>query len=208
MPSFNSHRHRSEDAEEPAGNHPGADDGAHESESRLAPEESLVDLRCSVIVARGHDVLLLHRRRGREDEWVLPRGRPSPGEGMLSCARREVTEETGIRVVPERCAFVAEVVEPGAARRQVELTFTARLAGSASAELVGEEGVEPAWVPVGEVRKLNLKPAVAGFLTDVVTGRAKTAPYLGNLWRPEDEGTSSEPVRDGDPRAQSSEGGR
>lgn len=192
MPSFHTQRHRSDDPEEPVGNHPGADDGAHEFESRPAPDETLVELRCSVIVARGREVLLLHRRRGHEDEWVLPGGRPGPGEGMLACARREVAEETGVRVVPERCAFVADVVEPGAARRQVELIFTARFADDASAELIGEGDSEPAWVPVGEIRNLNLKPAVAGFLPDVVTGRARTAPYLGNLWRPPGEGRSPE----------------
>jgi 8-oxo-dGTP pyrophosphatase MutT (NUDIX family) len=198
MPSINRHGSGAEDAEEPVGNHPGAGDGAPTAEGHLSADESLVELRCSVVVSRGHVLLLLllRRRRSAVDEWVLPGGRPRPGEGMFACARREVAEETGVQIIPERCAFVADVIGPGGARRQVELVLTARVTGAEDAKLVGEEGVEPRWVPVAEVRALNLKPAVAGFLPDVVNGRAQTAPYLGNLWRSEAHGDASDSDQD------------
>jgi 8-oxo-dGTP pyrophosphatase MutT (NUDIX family) len=154
------------------------------AELSLGADESLVELRCAVIVARGSDVLLLHRTRAGVEEWVLPGGRPRPGEGMLACARREVAEETGVVVTPDRCAFVADVIAPKGARRCVELVFVAKVAANHSAALEGEEGVEPVWVPVQHVRTLNLRPPVAGFLPGVVLGHAQTAPYLGNLWRP------------------------
>lgn len=165
----------------------------------LSDDESLVELRCAVIVSRGNEVLLLRRdpsersrakghgpARARE-EWVLPGGRPKPNEGMLACARREVAEETGLSVMPHRCAFVADVIAPDAEQRCVELVFTASVAATCDTPLVGEPGVEPMWVPVGEVRRLRLRPPIAGFLPGVVAGTAPTAPYLGNLWRPEDE---------------------
>lgn len=183
MPSIKYHRHRAKDPDTPVGNDLGAGDGAPTAATGLAADESLVELRCSVVVARGGDVLLLHRSRDSVDEWVLPGGRPRPFEGMLACAGREVAEETGVRVVPDRCAFVADVIGPGDRGRQVELVFTATLSRAEGAELVGEDGAEPVWVPAAEVRRLNLRPAVAGFLPDLVAGRAQTAPYLGNLWR-------------------------
>lgn len=154
--------------------------------STLAADESLVELRCSVVVSRGDQVLLLHRRRNRVEEWVLPGGRPRPGEGMLSCARREVAEETGLVVNPDRCAFVADVIAPDGDRRRVELVFLARVAANNDDALVGEDGVEPAWVDLQQVRGLDLRPPVAGFLPSAVRGQAQTAPYLGNLWRPRD----------------------
>ncbi|MGC4112721.1 MAG: hypothetical protein QM747_20335 [Nocardioides sp.] len=40
-------------------------------------------------------------------------------------------------------------------------------------------------MPVAEVRHLRLRPPVAGFLPAVAKGWAQTAPYLGNLWRPD-----------------------
>jgi ADP-ribose pyrophosphatase YjhB (NUDIX family) len=159
----------------------------------LATDETLVELRCSVIVSRGQDVLLLRRRREGDEEWVLPGGRPRTGEGMLACARREVAEETGLAVIPERCAFVADVVAPEGGRRRAELVFVAKVAANHDEELAGEDGVEPAWVPVADIRHLNLRPPIAGFLPAVVLGQAPTAPYLGNLWRPDDtDGSASD----------------
>lgn len=155
--------------------------------SPLAADESLVELRCSVLVTRGRDVLLIKRRTGtgrnHEEHWVLPGGRPRPGEGMLACARREVAEETGIVVQPERCAFIGDVVDPERARRQVELVFSARVPANHDGDLVGEADAEPAWVGVDTLRQVSLRPPIAGFLPAVINGQAPTIPYLGNLWR-------------------------
>lgn len=68
------------------------------------------DVRCSTIVFRNHDLLLVHRARDGADDWVLPGGTPRPGESMAACARRETFEETGITVEPTRVAFVLEAL--------------------------------------------------------------------------------------------------
>lgn len=44
----------------------------------------------------GLEVLLVHRPR--YDDWSLPKGKCEPGESDEACARREVHEETGLRV--------------------------------------------------------------------------------------------------------------
>lgn len=48
--------------------------------------------------ARGLEVLLLETHGGM---WGLPKGTPNGGETLLQTARREVEEETGLRVVTE-----------------------------------------------------------------------------------------------------------
>lgn len=149
----------------------------------LAADESLVDLRCAVVVVRRSSVLLICRTqhgRGAVDDWVLPGGRPRPHEGMLSCARREVLEETGLRVAPTRCAFVGEVIGPELGPRTVELVFVASVAPDLDASLVGEPGIEPHWVSLEGLRDLTLRPPIAGFL---MQGTASTVACLGNLWR-------------------------
>jgi 8-oxo-dGTP diphosphatase len=45
------------------------------------------------------EVLLVHRPR--YDDWSLPKGKADPGESDEDCARREVFEETGVRVALE-----------------------------------------------------------------------------------------------------------
>lgn len=140
-----------------------------------------MSLRCSVLVVRGSEVLLI-RRRGTQD-WVLPGGRPRAAETTAACARREVSEETGLEVEPRRCALVLEVIDPVTGDRTVDLVFLGVPIGYG--ELVGEPDTNPAWVPIGRVRELNLRPPIGGYLPGLVNGSRDTAPYLGNMWRPE-----------------------
>ena len=159
---------------------------------QLAADESLVDLRCSVVVLRGDRVLLLHRThlspRPDGDDWVLPGGRPRPGEGMAACARREAAEEVGLDVVVRRCLFVLEVTSaaPGA-RRSVELVFAAE--AERGAEPSGrEDDRQPEFVPLSQLVHLRLRPPIAGHLRALARhGHRAGAPYLGNMWRPGDD---------------------
>jgi 8-oxo-dGTP pyrophosphatase MutT (NUDIX family) len=45
---------------------------------------------------RGSEFLVVHRPR--YDDWSLPKGKLEPGESIEDAARREVLEETGMRV--------------------------------------------------------------------------------------------------------------
>ena len=63
----------------------------------------------AVIVRDGK--LVVSRERGRGVEHVLlPGGRVQDGEAITEALVREVAEETGLDVVPERLLYVAEVV--------------------------------------------------------------------------------------------------
>jgi ADP-ribose pyrophosphatase YjhB (NUDIX family) len=126
--------------------------------------------------------LLIRRDQGRND-WVLPGGRPRAGESLVACARREAREETGVDVHPTRCAFVLEVIEPDDQRRMVELVFLAT-PSAGPVPIAGEPGATPEWVPMEQLRMINLRPPIAGFLPALARGARGTAPYLGNVWRP------------------------
>jgi len=153
--------------------------------SPLQDDESLVDLRCSAVVMRGQWVLLVRRSHGEEDDWVLPGGRPRPGETMRSTARREVLEETGLRVTPTRCALVGEAIEPGSGLRTVDLVFLSDAApGELARPLVGEPGTVPEWVALADLPSLRLRPPIGGYLPALQRAPQHSAAYLGNLWRP------------------------
>jgi 8-oxo-dGTP pyrophosphatase MutT (NUDIX family) len=144
-----------------------------------------IDMRCSVAAFRGDSVLLVHRKRDDADDWVLPGGTPRPGESMTSCARRETLEETGLPVEPGRIAFVLETLGPDDTRRTVDLVFLAALAPRGDPG-PAEEGLEAMFVPLSSLTRLTLRPPIAGHLRSLrVRGPARTAAYLGNLWRPD-----------------------
>jgi 8-oxo-dGTP diphosphatase len=61
--------------------------------------EALPRIGVGVIVWRGDKFLLGRRLSGPgAGTWQLPGGRLEPNEGILSCARREVHEETGVEI--------------------------------------------------------------------------------------------------------------
>ena len=145
-------------------------------------DDSLVELRCAVVVIRNNSVLLLERPDS--GDWVLPGGRPHAHENMGSCARREVREETGLDVHPNRCGLVLEVNDPRSHRRVVELVFLADDPGTTT-PLVGEPRRLPQWVELGAIRSLPLRPPIAGFLPDLAGRGATLGRYIGNVWRPQ-----------------------
>lgn len=152
-------------------------------------DRSLVELRCSAIVFRGDDILLLRRRRDGATDWVLPGGHPRPREGTAACVEREVLEETGLRVNAAGVAFLLETTDPAGERRLVELVFLASEPTAGAAPRSPEPGVEAVFVPVEETPRLVLRPPLAGYLRGLHrTRRRPTAAYLGNLWRGSDAG--------------------
>lgn len=157
-------------------------------------EPTDIDMRCSVVAFRGDSVLLVHRNRDDANDWVLPGGTPRPGESMTSCARRETLEETGLPVEPSRIAFVLEALGPDDRRRTVDLVFLATVAARGE-PAPAEEGLQAVFVPLDALPRLMLRPPIAGHLRALrARGPARTAAYLGNLWRPDGgNGTSALP---------------
>jgi 8-oxo-dGTP diphosphatase len=149
----------------------------------LAPDG--IELRCSAIVVRNRSVLLIHRAHSNADDWVLPGGTPRPGESMAACARREVCEETGLHVDPDRVAFVLEVVGPDPGPRTVDIVFSAVPSVADQQPAEREPGLRPVFVPVDRIQTLDLRPPLAGHLRRMLSHRGGLyAPYLANLWRP------------------------
>lgn len=163
---------------------------------QIASDDAPVDLRCSVVVLRGTDVLLLHRgqnpRDDQDGDWVLPGGRPRPNEGLAACARREAAEETGLDVVVQRCLFVLEVTPPHDGGRIVEILFLAHAPADREPDSP-EPRRQARFVPLADTPRLRLLPPLAGYLRGLRLGATSGAPYLGNLWRPDEHAPEPEP---------------
>ena len=152
------------------------------------------EVRCSVVVHRGHAVLLVHHTRDGRDDWVLPGGTPREGESLTACARRELLEETGISANPSKVALVVESVRPGSGRRSLDIVFMSD-EPPLGRERSGEPGLEPHFVPPGQLAGMDLHPALAGHLNRLLDpGPHGHAPYVGGSWRQRaTPGPSSEP---------------
>lgn len=137
-------------------------------------------LRCSVVVFFNDRVLLVRRRD--KDDWALPGGTPRPGEDLLTCARRELREETGMLIDPGTCAFIIESVRPYSARL-IDLVFLSPT-HPAGLPRCREDGLTPTFVPLREVSGMNLHPPVARHLTALHGRRNGTVAteYLRHEW--------------------------
>ena len=132
-------------------------------------------LRCSTVVVKNQQVLLVHRRRHGGD-WVLPGGTPRPAESLICCARREVLEETGLHIAPNRIAFVVEAIDPSTGSITVDVVFLAhdRVIGQISE---CEPRLVPTFVPLEDLSSLTIRPSIAGHLRSFLTLPTDTAAY-------------------------------
>jgi 8-oxo-dGTP pyrophosphatase MutT (NUDIX family) len=142
-----------------------------------------VDLRCSVIVFRGDSVLLGGRTDRVDDFWVLPEGTPRRGDGGVAAARREVAEETGLRVSSEGVAFVLEASSWHRGHHRMEVVFLGKDDSPVADPQRVEDHLEPEFVALADLDATALRPPIAGYIRGFAWSRRATAPYLANLWR-------------------------
>jgi 8-oxo-dGTP diphosphatase len=99
----------------------------------------------------GPVVLLVHRPK--YDDWSFPKGKADDGEDDLSCALREVHEETGLRCAPQN-EIGSTFYRDGKGRRKVVRYWAMRPESSNGDRAAGPENPlevdELAWLPVDE----------------------------------------------------------
>lgn len=121
--------------------------------------------RCAaVILSADGEVALIERWRAGLQYYVFPGGAAHPGESCAAAMVREVKEELGLEVVPER--LLAEVHFRG----QVQYYFLAAIRGGEFGTGQGEEmlGLIPpeqgtyraVWMPVSRLAEIQGWPGV------------------------------------------------
>jgi 8-oxo-dGTP diphosphatase len=120
--------------------------------------------RCAVIVFKGDQVLVIHRRKNGREYSVFPGGHMRKGEKPIETAERELGEETTIKVKNLQSAFdFADHYN-----NNFDNYFIAEWK-SGEPTLAGEEMVrssvdnwfEPGWVDKKEISSLDILPIFA-----------------------------------------------
>lgn len=124
------------------------------------------NIRTRAIVVHNGALLLLPPH----DEplvWRPPGGGLEPGESLADCVRRELLEETGLRVEVGRVAFLREWVAPtyctppdGDGRHAfgLEVFVHATVVGATEPQPETPADPTPIWVPLMDVPQLTLWP--------------------------------------------------
>ena len=125
----------------------------------LACETPLFDLAspCVLVLAvnRRDEAALLKQHYISKEHWVLVAGYNKIGETAEETVRREVAEETGLRVTS--CRYIASYYLES--KQALLLGFLARVDGELSADSVEVDDAK--WVPLDDIEPL-LRPGSIG----------------------------------------------
>ena len=121
-------------------------------------DHALPRLAVSCAVLRGDAVLLVRRAnppaRGR---WAFPGGSVLPGERMDHAVRREVLEETALRIGPPRFVRHHEVIEREGSALRYHYVITVHAAEAATGEpAAGDDASEARFVPLAALGDLDV----------------------------------------------------
>ncbi|MFG3229895.1 NUDIX domain-containing protein [Kitasatospora sp. NPDC048194] len=98
---------------------------------------------------------------------ALPGGYVEAGEKKRKAAARELGEETGVRVEPERLRKVGVYDKPGRdPRGPVRTTAYLVVMPSGTQATAGDDAAYARWVPVADLQDLLEDPAGGGFAFD------------------------------------------
>jgi 8-oxo-dGTP diphosphatase len=130
------------------------------------------------VVIRKSNVLLI--RRGTDPlkgEWSIPGGMLELGESLTDGVRREVLEETGLRVRPLEAVAVLDRVEKNGKRvryHYVIIDYVCRPAGGRLKP--GSDVLDARWVERKELPRYRITPKAAEVIADAFEWTRKHQP--------------------------------
>ena len=114
---------------------------------------------------RGRLLLVLRGREPSAGVWSIPGGKVEPGESREAAVRREVLEETGLRV--DVVAPVGVVERPTADGGVFEIhDYTALLLSDPGDARAADDADDVGWFTPDEVRALDCVPGLVAALED------------------------------------------
>jgi 8-oxo-dGTP diphosphatase len=150
----------------------------------LAVPEPSPRLRVAALIPMDGAIVLVRHVKDGSAYHLLPGGGVEMGESLADALVREVREETGLVVAPDRLLFLNDSIAGDGSRHMVQVTFLARVVGgeiTASPLDPRVEAVEA--VGPDDLAKLDLRPPMAAELKAAASaGYHIPAAYLGALW--------------------------
>ncbi len=144
---------------------------------REYPEHPIVGV--GGVVIRGNRVLLI--RRGREPlkgEWSIPGGMLELGESLKDGVKRELLEETGLKVRPLETLTVFDRIQKNGRRVQYHYVIVDYLCRSVGGRLKsGSDVLDARWVEREELPRYRITPKAASVIADAfdMAGRRQRA---------------------------------
>ena len=136
-----------------------------------APAANSLVVGGSAVVTDEHGRILLQRRSDNR-LWALPGGMMDIGETFGQSVVREVEEETGIRVVPERIVGIYSdpkhvfAYDDGEVRQEFNICLACRIVGGELRR--SEESLEVEFFSAADIDRLDLHPSIRRRIQDLL----------------------------------------
>jgi 8-oxo-dGTP diphosphatase len=157
------------------------------ADQRIIADRYQVFPRTLCFITYGDDVLLL---RGAPDKPIWPGqyngvgGHVRPDEDVFSAARREIREETGLRVGGLRLRGVINIPVDVEARGVLLFVFTAT--ATTRDVCASEEGI-PEWIARDQLQHLDLVEDLPLLLPRVLSMKPDASPFYAHYTYDEDD---------------------
>lgn len=107
-----------------------------------------------------NEYLFMHRSKPRNIEketlWDIPGGRIEPEEALLDALRREIKEETGIKITSNpQLICVQDIFDPTKNRHVVRITYS--LDGDGDV-VISDEHQQTSWMTINDALNSKLDP--------------------------------------------------
>jgi len=138
-----------------------------------------VRVRVGVIIIlekeKGYEVLLVRHLKDGRSYWLLPGGGLKFGETIEECAKRELLEETSLKIEFGDLVFVVESIYPDRTKHVVNLIYRAFLKSN-NLKVGGDPRVvEAKFVKVEDLEKYKIFPNIKSQLKEyILKGEVKT----------------------------------
>jgi len=133
---------------------------------REYPQQPIVGVGGVVIL--GGRVLLV--RRGREPlkgEWSIPGGMLELGESLKAGVRREILEETGLKVLPLEALTLFERIQKKGERVQYHYVIVDYVCRRTGGRLkAGSDVLDARWVNRAEIPRYRITPQAAAVIAE------------------------------------------
>ncbi len=159
---------------------------AYDPESRPHPAVT-VDVILFTIRESRLEVLLIRRQLPPfEGRWALPGGFVRMDEDLDEAARRELSEEAGVRVRFLEQLYTFGEVDRDRARRVITVTYFALIDASRLAPEAGSDATSVDWFPVADLPELAFDHGrIVAYAHERLRYKAEYAPVAFQLLPPE-----------------------
>jgi len=147
----------------------------------LKPTENFEDIHPPLATVGGlifnsKNEALMIRTHKWSDKWGIPGGKIKWGETSEAALRREILEETGLKISGIKFVLVQDCIHSKEFYRDahfVLLNYTCRCAGKNPRVKLNDEGREFRWVKLAEAKKLKLNKPTKVLIAAVSKSKIK-----------------------------------